>query len=714
MRVALRALLSIATAAVAAPSPAGADWITMAGGNSARNGRSPGLGPSRPTLLWQGSGASSLGWPVVAAGDLLVATRNTSFDPQSGWYLIAQRLTTGQQLWTAQLPWDPDNPGWYTHVTAIRDGHVYATRSGGCHRYDYYYALDPADGSIVWRSQDRVRECPPESAAFAFDGDLVVGDFEWVTRIDRTTGATVWRTTRSCPTTNGCAASVFGDRAYVWEASVEGPKVTVIDLGTGQKLHSSAGIGGGVIQQLGLMVGPDGTVYAPRSQNNPATDFLVALLDTGTSFLEKWRVPIGYVPFATFAVGRDGSVYGYTRDKRVARHEPVNGSILNQSAPIPADLTLNFQMAVDRLGTLYLADGENTLYSFDPDLSLRWTAVVPGLSQSPAALAANGVLVVAGGGTEMRAYRARLLPRALAVDAAGNGVLELGEAAVVAPAWRNQDTSPASFTGMAVSFTGPTPGAYEILDATAGYGTLPPGAQADCAAATGDCYQVRATTPLRTSLHWDTLLHERLSDAEDVRWTLHVGDSFSDVPRAHAFYRFVETVLHHSITGGCGGGAYCPSLPASREQMAVFVLVAAEGPLYAPRACVSGQELFADVPASSPFCRWIEELARRGVVGGCGQGNYCPSLSVSREQMAVFVLRAREAPGYQPPACTPGQERFADVPASSPFCRWIEELARRGVVAGCGGGNYCPHLAVTREQMAVFLARTFELQLYGA
>jgi hypothetical protein len=56
---------------------------------------------------------------------------------------------------------------------------------------------------------------------------------------------------------------------------------------------------------------------------------------------------------------------------------------------------------------------------------------------------------------------------------------------------------------------------------------------------------------------------------------------------------------------------------------------------------------------------------------------------------------------------------FNDVPASSPFCPWIEELARRGVVSGCGGGNYCPAAPVTREQMAVFISATFGLQLYG-
>jgi len=44
-------------------------------------------------------------------------------------------------------------------------------------------------------------------------------------------------------------------------------------------------------------------------------------------------------------------------------------------------------------------------------------------------------------------------------------------------------------------------------------------------------------------------------------------------------------------------------------------------------------------------------------------------------------------------------------------CRWIEELARRGVVGGCGGGNYCS-TGRAREQMAVFLSATFGLRLY--
>ena len=127
-----------------------------------------------------------------------------------------------------------------------------------------------------------------------------------------------------------------------------------------------------------------------------------------------------------------------------------------------------------------------------------------------------------------------------------------------------------------------------------------------------------------------------------------------------------------------------------------------------PPACTT--PVFNDVPASSGFCRWIEELARRGVVIGCGNGNYCPTDPVAREQMAVFVLRTLD-PVLSPPACT--TPIYGDVPASSPFCRWIEELTRRSVVTGCGGGNYCPAQPVTREQMGVFISATFGLTLYG-
>jgi hypothetical protein len=300
-----------------------------------------------------------------------------------------------------------------------------------------------------------------------------------------------------------------------------------------------------------------------------------------------------------------------------------------------------------------------------------------------------------------------LYPVSLSVDPGGNGVLDPGVQEPVRPSWTNLNGAAQSFGGTLFGFGGPAGVTYAVVDGTGSYGTVADGATAQCT----DCYSLSVSLPgSRPATHLDAFVGETLTpDGYGVHqaWLLHLGGSFTDVPAASPFYRFVETLLHNGITSGCGGGSYCPTSATSRDQMSVFVLLARHGAAYLPPACTT--PMFADVPASSPFCRWIEELARRGVAGGCGGGNFCPGAAVTREQMAVFVLRTLD-PALDPPACT--TPMFADVPASSGFCRWIEELARRGVVAGCGGGNYCPTAAVTREQMAVFLSATFALRLY--
>jgi hypothetical protein len=71
--------------------------------------------------------------------------------------------------------------------------------------------------------------------------------------------------------------------------------------------------------------------------------------------------------------------------------------------------------------------------------------------------------------------------------------------------------------------------------------------------------------------------------------------------------------------------------------------------------------------------------------------------------MAVFLLKASLGEHYAPPPATGAV--FADVPAAAFAAAWIEDLAARGVTAGCGGGNYCPDAPVTRRQMAAFLLK---------
>jgi hypothetical protein len=47
--------------------------------------------------------------------------------------------------------------------------------------------------------------------------------------------------------------------------------------------------------------------------------------------------------------------------------------------------------------------------------------------------------------------------------------------------------------------------------------------------------------------------------------------TFGDVPTSSGMYKFVEALAASGITGGCGGGNFCPNNPVTRGQMAVFL-----------------------------------------------------------------------------------------------------------------------------------------------
>jgi hypothetical protein len=57
----------------------------------------------------------------------------------------------------------------------------------------------------------------------------------------------------------------------------------------------------------------------------------------------------------------------------------------------------------------------------------------------------------------------------------------------------------------------------------------------------------------------------------------------------------------------------------------------------------------------------------------------------------------------------PETASFGDVPTDHPYFRFIEALYASGITAGCGAGNYCPGNAITRGEMAVFLAKALGL-----
>jgi hypothetical protein len=109
-----------------------------------------------------------------------------------------------------------------------------------------------------------------------------------------------------------------------------------------------------------------------------------------------------------------------------------------------------------------------------------------------------------------------------------------------------------------------------------------------------------------------------------------------------------------------------------------------------------------------------------GISAGCGGGNYCPNSSMTREEMAAFIIIARFGAGANfTYSSTPS---FADVPnsgATAPYFKFVQRMQQDGITAGCAKAvapatlpTFCPGGSVTRAQMAVFMmAGLFNLPL---
>jgi hypothetical protein len=119
---------------------------------------------------------------------------------------------------------------------------------------------------------------------------------------------------------------------------------------------------------------------------------------------------------------------------------------------------------------------------------------------------------------------------------------------------------------------------------------------------------------------------------------------FSDVGLTFWAAPYIEQLYADDLTSGCGTNPlrYCPSSLLTRAEMAVFLLRARHGQAYAPPPATGA--VFADVPATHWAAPWIERLHAEGITSGCATNpfRYCPDDTVTRAQMAAFLVRAFE------------------------------------------------------------------------
>lgn len=200
---------------------------------------------------------------------------------------------------------------------------------------------------------------------------------------------------------------------------------------------------------------------------------------------------------------------------------------------------------------------------------------------------------------------------------------------------------------------------------------------------------------------------------------------FVDLPDAmkegtHWMVEWIETAFRNGIVSECGQRPlrYCPQRPLTRAELAIFSLRARSWP--SPPTlniqAISALEICVDLPDEEKWMEpWLKQVVFEGIVPITLSSHqpYQFRQSVTRAELAVWLLKAKHGSEYLPPAST---GVFSDVPADLKpeekwMAPWIEQMYQQGITGGCAQTplRYCSQRQVTRAEAAVFLLRTFNI-----
>ncbi len=114
---------------------------------------------------------------------------------------------------------------------------------------------------------------------------------------------------------------------------------------------------------------------------------------------------------------------------------------------------------------------------------------------------------------------------------------------------------------------------------------------------------------------------------------------FADVPVGAFGFQWIQKLYELGITNGCSAQPldYCPNDGVTRDDMAIFLVrtrLGANVPFeYNP------VPYFTDVPVTDPAFPYVQRLKQDQVTLGCTATTYCPTETVIRGDMALFIMR---------------------------------------------------------------------------
>lgn len=112
---------------------------------------------------------------------------------------------------------------------------------------------------------------------------------------------------------------------------------------------------------------------------------------------------------------------------------------------------------------------------------------------------------------------------------------------------------------------------------------------------------------------------------------------------------------------------------------------------------------FGDIAEQAWAKEYVETMAAKGFIKGIGEGKFAPSRNITRAEFAALIIRGFKLSDDS------AVNNFSDVKKEDWFSADVAAAAKLGIIKGNGNGTFSPDANITRQDMAVMVARALEI-----
>ncbi|WP_405176032.1 pullulanase [Paenibacillus sp. FSL H8-0261] len=175
---------------------------------------------------------------------------------------------------------------------------------------------------------------------------------------------------------------------------------------------------------------------------------------------------------------------------------------------------------------------------------------------------------------------------------------------------------------------------------------------------------------------------------------LEIVKSFKDVPTTYWAFHAIQSLAAKQIVSGVTTTEFNPKSNVSRAEFTALLVRAlglnAEGPVQ-----------FTDIKSDAWYSSYVATASKLGIVSGRSKDTFAPNASITREEMAIMVIRALEVKSGKKIEPAVGVTTFADASSISKWAdSYVKTAAGLGLLQGRENNQFAPKGWMTRAESA--------------